>query len=57
MRILKLDSSCYLIEGKHAEGLEVGFLFKGETIVGLKIREFAGESYVEVCVDRPEYKI
>lgn len=57
MRIIKLNSSCYLVEGKAADDLQIGLQFKGETIVELRKTEIAGESYVEICMEKSDYKI
>jgi len=57
MRVVKVDSNCYLVEWKYKDFLRVGHEFQGSTIVRLEKYDQLNQEYVKVTVEDPDYKI
>lgn len=57
MRVIKVDPTCYLVEWKYKDFLRLGHQFNGSTIVKLEKNDQSGVEYVQVTVEKTEYKI
>jgi hypothetical protein len=57
MRVIKVDSRCYLVEWKYKDFLRIGHQFQGATIIRLERQEQLGSDYIRVTVETTEYKI
>jgi hypothetical protein len=57
MRVVKVDSSCYLVEWKYRDFLRIGYEFQGGTIVRLEKFDHFGSDYIRVFLEPAHNKI
>lgn len=57
MKIIKLDSNCFLVEYKYKDFLRIGHEFQGGSIVKLEKADHFGSSHVKVHIVETNYKI
>lgn len=57
MRVIKVDSRCYLVEWKYKDFLRVGHEFQGFAISKLEKVDHHGADYIRVTVESTNYKI
>lgn len=57
MHVIRVDSTCYLVEWKYKDFLRLGHQFQGATIVRLERHDQHGQGFVRVIVEPTQYKI
>ena len=57
MKIIKLDSTCFLVEYKYKDFLRIGYEFQGGTIIKLEKIDHFGSSHVKVHIVGTNHKI
>lgn len=57
MKVVRVESSCYLVEWKYRDFLRLGHEFQGGTIIRLERFDHFGSDYVKVWLEPAHSKI